>query len=89
MKLIFIFFWFSIVSIKSDYIPPDFEEVTLSTVGSIGAIEKCGEGQGKGLFKCVPYHRCDPYTNTTIPETEDNDENYQDYSLSIDIRYSW
>lgn len=43
---------------------PNLVEVTTPKLGSIGALEKCGEGSDQGIHVCVPYFQCDPKTNT-------------------------
>lgn len=43
-----------------------YEEVTQKPQGSLGAIEKCGEGSTKGVNICVPYYMCDGKTNTVV-----------------------
>ncbi|XP_063911678.1 phenoloxidase-activating factor 2-like isoform X2 [Zophobas morio] len=69
---------------ENEFVPTNYEILTTPTMGSFGAQERCGEGEGKGLLHCVPYHRCDPETNTTIPEEQEAPE--IDYSTLIDIR---
>ncbi|KAK9878967.1 hypothetical protein WA026_003786 [Henosepilachna vigintioctopunctata] len=50
----------------SGFLPPGYEEVTTKNLGSIGAIEKCGEGSSQGVDLCVPYYQCDSETRTII-----------------------
>lgn len=48
----------------------DYEEVTHPPLKSIGALTKCGEGELKNRFVCVPYYNCDPNTNTVQENPE-------------------
>ncbi|CAH1175582.1 unnamed protein product [Phaedon cochleariae] len=45
---------------------PGFEEVTRPTGGSLGAIERCGEGSDQGVHICVSYYMCDGKTKTVV-----------------------
>ncbi|RZC40173.1 tryptase alpha/beta-1-like [Asbolus verrucosus] len=42
----------------------NYEEVTQPPLKSLAALTKCGEGDQKDRFVCVPYYNCDPSTNT-------------------------
>lgn len=64
----------------------DLEEVPTTPSGSISALEKCGEGVRLGRSRCVPYHQCDPLTNTIFNDTEEVVKNTNGFGL-IDIRY--
>ncbi|KAG5865273.1 hypothetical protein JTB14_030288 [Gonioctena quinquepunctata] len=45
---------------------PGYEEVTKSPDGSIGALQKCGEGSDQNVHLCVSYHMCDSKTKTIV-----------------------
>jgi kallikrein len=58
----------------------DYEEITPPPLKSIGALEKCGEGEQRNRFVCVPYYNCNADTHT-VEENPDLDG-----SRRIDIR---
>lgn len=56
------------------------EEISPEPLTSFGALEKCGEGEQKDNFVCVPYYNCDPFTNRVVEIPEVDGTN------TIDIR---
>nr|XP_023026971.1 serine protease 44-like [Leptinotarsa decemlineata] len=50
----------------NDIAPPGFEEVTTKSGGSLGALQRCGEGSDQGVHICVSYHMCDGKTKTVV-----------------------
>ena len=62
------------------FVPPDYEVITKSPLGSLTALPKCGEGEDFNKKICVPYHNCDPVTNTVVEDTQNFGEGL------IDIR---
>ncbi|XP_060525281.1 uncharacterized protein LOC132701417 [Cylas formicarius] len=53
---------------RSNDFLPGYEEVTSTSSGSVGALERCGEGSDQGIHACVAYYQCDGITNMIVQD---------------------